>query len=487
MGKMIIGRLLLLSILLVFSLWVSAAKIKNPGERLYVFRYTLTDKGVTPSIDRPHRFLSHKSIERRHRQGLSVDSTDLPISPAYINLFETTNTHVVGCSRWQQTVLVSSPDSLTLEQLARLPMVKARRCVFVSPDSVYHSEDIRWLVHEQFNRYDSVKNDPYGMARPQLESLGGIKLHEAGFCGEGLTIAVIDGGFKGYNRIPSLQHAHLLGVRDFAAKINYDLRKMRKSRKLRKAIPTEEGPEFQAIDHGTKVFSVLAAQAPEVIIGSAPEANYWLLRSELSQAEQPIEEDLWTIAAEFADSVGVDIINSSLGYYVYDNPRDSYEHGDLDGQTALISRSASLLASKGIVLCNSAGNSGNSNWKKIGVPADAHDIITVGAINADGQVVSFSSVGPTADGRVKPDVVARGNNTSLLSGRGTLIHDMGTSFATPIVTGLVACLWQALPHLTAFDMLRLVRQSANHYETPDSTYGYGTPNFWQAYLKQKEE
>lgn len=481
------NRFLLLFSLLLASLCVRAAKVRYPGGRIFVYRYTLTDKGVTPPIDHPQRFLTHKSIERRRRQGLPIDSTDLPISPAYINLFETTNTQVIGTSRWQQTVLVKSSDSLTLEQLARLPMVKERRCVFISPDSIEQTEDVRWIVRESFQRYDSVKNDIYGMARPQIESLGGIQLHEAGFHGEGITIAIIDGGFRGYDRIPALQKAHLRGIRDFAARLTEKPgkpRKHKRSWKLKKSDSpdfSEEGPDFQAIDHGTKVFSAIAAQAPEVIMGTAPNASFWLLRSETSQTEQPVEEDLWTMAAEFADSVGADVINSSVGYYAYNNSRDNYRHEDLDGHTAFASRSASLLARKGIVLCNSAGNSGHDDWQKIGVPADAHDIITVGAVDAEGQITSFSSLGPTADLRIKPDVVARGRNTALISGKGTLVHDMGTSFSTPVVCGLVACLWQALPKLTALDIIDLVRQSGDRHDAPTAEYGYGKPDFWQAY------
>ena len=486
-------RLLMLAALLVDSQWADAAKTKYPGGRFYVFRYTLTDKGETPPIERPQRFLSHKSIERRLRQALKVDSTDLPISRAYLNIFETASTHVLGSSRWQQTVLVRGEDSLTLEQLVRLPMVKECRCVYVSPDSISEPEDIRWLAHDKFQRYDSVKNDPYGMGRPQIESLGGVRLHEAGFMGDGITIAIIDGGFRCYDRIPALQQARLLGIRDFAGRLTEKPGKQRKLKRLRKSHKSgymqfaDETPSFQDIDHGTKVYSIMAAQAPEVFIGTAPHASFWLLRSEIPQGEQPIEEDLWTMAAEFADSVGVDIINSSLGYYTYDSPHDGYRHEDLDGRTAFISKSASLLARKGIVLCNSAGNSGHDKWKKIGVPADAHDIITVGAIDADGQVTTFSSIGPTADNRVKPDIVARGRNTAMISGRGTLVHDMGTSFATPVVCGLVACLWQALPQLTALDIIGLVRRCTDHYDTPTDDSGYGKPDFWKAYQVRSEE
>jgi subtilisin family serine protease len=221
---------------------------------------------------------------------------------------------------------------------------------------------------------------------------------------------------------------------------------------------------------------------PFFYIGTAPKASYWLLRTEDQQSEQEVEEDYWTMAAEFADSAGVDIISSSLGYNEYDNHLGDYRLRDLDGKTALISRTASMLAGKGIILINSAGNLGMGPWKKITFPADAQDILTVGAVNNDRKNAPFCGVGPTQDGRVKPDVTALGSPASLISGRGTIIRDMGTSFSTPIVAGLVACLWQALPNKTALEIIDLIRQTSSQYQYPDNVYGYGIPNFWRAYM-----
>ena len=453
-----------------------AVKVKNPARGTYVYRYYLADKAATThTLDKPQRFLSKKSLERRQRQGLPIDSTDLPVARQYLKQFAVKGATIMGTSRWLNTVVVKSTDTLVLQRLAQLPIVVASRCVYVAPDSIEKPEDIRWNVHETFNRWDSVPNDPYGMAAQQIEMLGGTRLHEAGFTGRGITVAILDGGFQNYHRIPAFKNTHVLGVRDFVSPGEAS------------ESPVPPGPSFHRIDHGTKVFSAMAARAEEVIIGTAPDASYWLLRSEDNISEQPVEEDYWVMAAEFADSVGADVMNSSLGYYAYDAPLASYQLRDLDGQTAHISRAASMLARKGIVLCNSAGNSGMGKWKKIGVPADARDILTVGAVDGDGQLAPFSSIGPSQDGRVKPDVVARGSNTTLVSGRGTLVHDMGTSFSTPVTCGMVACLWQALPQLTALEIIELVRQNADQYDAPNNIFGYGLPNFWQAYqqgLKQ---
>ena len=330
------------------------------------------------------------------------------------------------------------------------------------------------------HRYSKVADRHENIhARQQVEMLGGVSMHEAGLTGKGITIAILDGGFQNYHRIPALTHAHIVGSHDFVDPANNSIEAADRKEKEAKAL------SFHRIDHGTKVLSAMAAYAPEVMIGTAPDADFWLLRSEDHDTEQPVEEDYWTMAAEFADSVGADIINSSLGYYAYDEGLPSYRLRDLDGQTAFVSRTASLLASKGIILCNSAGNSGMGKWKKIGVPADARNILTVGAIDAEGEMAPFSSIGPSQDGRVKPDVVARGSNTTLISGRGTLVHDMGTSFSTPVVCGMVACLWQGMPERSALEIIELVRQCASQHDCPDNVFGYGIPDFWKAHNTQE--
>lgn len=462
-------RLLCFILILFATLAVVARGKQAVKKKTYIYRYYLTDKQATNfAIDRPQRFLSAKSVERRARQQLPIDSTDLPVPRQYVRQFAVKGATVLGTSRWQNTVVVRSADTLLLNRLAQLPIVSEARCVYVAPDSIEKNDDISWNVHDSFNRWDSVRNEPYGMAAHQIEMLNGLRLHEAGLTGKGMVIAVLDGGFQNYDRIPALQRARVLGVRDFVHQGN----------------PEDSdypGKDFHQIDHGTRVFSAMAAYAPEVMIGTAPDASFWLLRTEEPPTEQPVEEDYWTMAAEFADSVGADIISSSLGYYKYDDGLPSYRLRNLDGKTAFVSRTASMLARKGIVHCNSAGNSGMGEWKKIGVPADAPDILTVGAVDKIGKLATFSSIGPSQDGRVKPDVVALGHNTTLISGRGTLVHDMGTSFSTPVTSGMVACLWQGLRHLTALQIIELVRQSADQYDAPNNIYGYGLPDFWKAY------
>lgn len=492
--------ILCLSVALLGGTAVKAAnKVKYPGPKQYIWRYTLRDKeGSAYSLDHPGRWLSHKSIERRRRQSLSLDSTDLPVNPRYVREMEkqaagiakgegrrTAEWQTIGTSRWHNTVLFRSTDTTLLRRLAELDFVKDVRQVWVSPDSI-ERRGPKIKVHEGWNPWDSIRGEIYGNGKEQIEMLSGHRLHDIGCKGKGMTIAVLDGGFQNTNEIPALQRANILGARDFVCPEKPGI-------SGNSGIPSASGtaadPDriFRETDHGTKVLSTMATNESQVLVGTAPEARYWLLRSEDQQSEQPVEEDYWTMAAEFADSAGVDIISSSLGYSNYDGTDNDYRQRDLDGRTALISRSASMLAQKGIILVSSAGNAGMGPWKKIEVPGDANDILTVGALNRQKENAPFSGVGPTQDGRVKPDVMALGSPAVLISGRGTIVRDMGTSFSTPIVAGLVACLWQALPEKTALDIIALVRQTASQHDEPDNIYGYGIPNFWRAYMIGKVE
>lgn len=469
-------RLLCLLFLLVFFLPAQAGteKRKYPGGKFFIYRYTLKDKQGSPySIEHPGRWLTHKSIERRRRQHLAIDSTDLPVSTKYLRQIEkmsdetvrrsqkrSTEWCIVGTSRWNNTVLVRSNDTAVFSSIAVLPCIARAERVWESPDSI--PKMVKQNYHNRFNAWDSIKGVTYGNGKEQIEMVSGQQLHRIGMKGKGITIAVLDGGFQNADVIPAFHHANIAGHKDF--------------------VYPNSPFFFQETDHGTKVLSAMAVNEPEVLIGTAPEARYWLLRCEDQQTEQPVEEDYWAFAAEFADSIGADIISSSLGYNDYDGDSAYYHQRDLDGQTALISHTASMLARKGIVLVNSAGNSGMGPWKKIAFPADANDILTVGALNTEKKNAPFSGVGPTQDGRVKPDVMALGSPAALISGRGTIVRDMGTSFSTPIVAGLVACLWQALPDKTAQEIIELIRQTSSSYQNPDNIYGYGVPNFWRAYM-----
>lgn len=449
----------LLLMVMTMTVAVNAQRTAYPGGKAYFFRIALKDKnGSAYSLKHPEKFLSEKAIERRRRQGLPVDSTDLPLAQRYVDGVCEMGVKVVGQSKWNNTLLVSTNDTTVRERVMALPYVTGVTLVLVTPDSIRPS---RRVTYERQIPSHTDTLGYYGPARKQIETLGGIRLHEAGFRGQGMTIGILDGGFMNADSIPYFRNTHILGTKNFSHPLNNDV--------------------CSELDHGTMVLSCMGTNIPGYHVGTAPEAGYWLIRTESGYFEQPCEEDFWAMGAEFADSVGVDLINSSLGYNVYDNGRGSHKYRELNGHTAFISRTASMLARKGIILVNSAGNEGNGYWKKIGVPADAEDILTAGALQPSLVNAPFSSLGPSDDGRVKPDVMAIGNPSSVVSGRGKVTTASGTSFAAPITCGMVASLWSALPHLTAYDIMDLVRGSADRYDHPDNVFGYGIPDYWKAY------
>ena len=439
--------------------------VSFPGGRCMMYRLYLRDKDLqhTPfSVNRPEQFLSARSIERRKRQGLPVDVTDLPIAPAYLDSVSRTGIEIVGQSKWNNTLLVKIHKEKELNKLNSLSFITKKLKVFSSPDSI--TERKRSSFRKELNSWESVPIH-YGAVAEQLKSLGGQRIHERGFYGNGMMIAVFDGGFMNVDRIPALHGVKLAGLKDFVVPKSNNI--------------------FEEMEHGTMVLSTMAANAPNLYVGVAPEAQYVLVRCEDERTESLAEEDYWASAAEYADSLGVDVINSSLGYHDFDDVKTNHLYWEQDGETALISHTASMCADKGIICVNSAGNDGMGVWKKINFPADAKNILTVGSINEQGKNAAFSAVGPTADGRIKPDVMAYGSPTSVITGRGSIINDNGTSFSSPLIAGMTACLWQALPHKTAKQIIKLVKMAGNNQQHPDNIYGYGVPDFWKAYQTGK--
>lgn len=442
-------------VLLVFALNICLGTFAQvtPGDTLK-YRISLKDKAATDySLQKPEMYLSKKSIERRKRQGLEIDSTDLPVCKKYVDAIRKKGVHVLVTGKWDNFVTVSCNDSMLIAEIAGLPFVR-------STERVWRG------VAKRASERDSLINKPlrtdslYGPAITQIKMSHADRLHEAGFKGQGMTIAVIDAGFHNVDKIEAMKNINILGTRDFV---------------------NPEADIYAESSHGMSVLSCMAMNQPNVMIGTAPEASYWLLRSEDEYSENLVEQDYWAAAIEFADSVGVDLVNTSLGYYSFDDPAKNYRYRDLNGHYALMSREAAKAADKGIVVVCSAGNSGSGSWKKITPPGDAENVITVGAVNKYGVLAPFSSVGNTADGRVKPDVVAVGLGSDVMGTDGNLRHANGTSFSSPIMCGMVACLWQACPELTAKEIIELVRRSGDRAVFPDNIYGYGIPDLWKAY------
>lgn len=442
-------------VLLAFALnIVLGASAQFTSTDTLKYRISLKDKKATTySVKKPEMFLSEKSIERRKKQGLSVNVTDLPVCKKYVDAIREKGVHILVTGKWDNFVTVSCNDSTLIDEIAKLPFVR-------SAERVWKGEA------KKAQRRDSLINRPlrtdslYGPAITQIQMSNANRLHEAGFKGQGMTIAVIDAGFHNADKIEAMNNIRILGTHDFV---------------------NPEADIYAESSHGMCVLSCMAMNQPNVMIGTAPEASYWLLRSEDEYSENLVEQDYWAAAIEFADSVGVDIVNTSLGYYTFDDPTKNYRYRDLNGHYALMSREAGMAADKGMVVVCSAGNSGMDSWKKTTPPGDAENVITVGAIDKKGLLAPFSSIGNTADGRVKPDVVAVGLWADVMGTDGNLRHANGTSFSSPIMCGMVACLWQACPKLTAKEIIELVRHSGDRADFPDNIYGYGVPDLWKAY------
>lgn len=435
-------------------------------QKEYRYRVTFTDKkGNGFSTKHPEKFLSQKSISRRKRYGLKIDEFDLPLSQGYVKAVCDLGLSLWTKSKWNNTAVFQTADTTKVSAILGLPFVSAVRCVWEGPDSIT-------TTPEKSNRYRILTNcrdtldNYYGHAERQVEMLGVHQLHKAGYRGEGITIAVIDGGFHNADLIRGLHSAKILGTRNFVR---------------------PERSVYEELSHGMMVLSCIGANEPGSLVGTAPEASFYLLQSEDGESEQMVEEDNWAAAVEYADSLGCDMVTSSLGYYLYDHDYMSHRYYELDGRTALNSRTASLAASRGLFLLNSAGNSADEPWKKIGFPADADDILTVGAVNKDGQNTNFSSIGNAADGRVKPDVMAMGEAASVYEIDGTVTQVNGTSFSCPIMCGAAACLIQAFPKVRPEVLMQAIRQSGNNAQHPDNIYGYGIPNMPNAVLSLQEK
>lgn len=433
------------------------------AQKTYKYRIILTDKvGTEYSLSRPQDFLSQRALERRQRQQLPVDSTDLPVSRSYMEALKEVGMNIVVTSKWNNTAVVEVTDTLLMNRVEDMPFVLGVKKVWTQPDSIPpRNADRKKEVTNQVEK----KMEYYGKGYQQINIHGGDSLHYAGFDGKGMHVAVIDAGFYNADYIKFFKKMDLLGTRDFVNPLS-DI--------------------YAENNHGMMVLSCMAAYMPKVFVGTAPKASYWLLRSEDNDSEQPVEEDYWAAAVEFADSVGVDVINTSLGYYSFDDAVSNYRYRDLDGHRSLMSHTASLIAEKGMVLVCSAGNSGRGTWKKITPPADAEHVVTVGALTRELVNTEFSSVGNTADGRIKPDVMAIGYRSTVSGNDGTVSRANGTSFASPTLCGVVTCFWQACPWLTAKEVVQAVQEAGDRAEYPDNVYGYGIPNLWKAYLKYKK-
>ncbi|WP_316845811.1 S8 family peptidase [Pedobacter psychrodurus] len=444
----------------VATLWNGKAtakcKVAVTDANEYKFRLILKDKGVSDyPIGQPLKFLSAKAIERRRKQNIAIDATDLPISSAYLRAIEAVGGKIVAKSKWLNTVSVHCEDQFLIDQYKALPFVKDVVKVWQGKKSAVTAAKYVDAPQTATNHTVQTTFD-YGSATDNISINNGQVLHQQGFKGAGIDIAVIDEGFIGLKNNSTFKNINIKGAKSFVF---------------------ENDDPYSIGSHGVEVTSCMAINLPGKYVGTAPEANYWLFRTEDGSSEFPVEEDYWVAAAEYADSVGVDVINSSLYYATsYGLDYGRYKFEDMDGKTAMSSRGANMAASKGILILNCAGN--DRSW--VGAPADAPGVLAVGSVSYKKELSYFSSWGITVDGRMKPDVMAQGGNSSVIGADGAQKNSSGTSFASPTLCGLVACLWQAFPKLTAAELREVVRQSGDKASKPEVPFGYGISDMQQA-------
>ncbi len=427
----------------------------------------LTNKNNNPySLTHPSDYLSPKAIERRSKQNIAIDSTDLPVNPAYLDSIRSAGDVVVlNTSRWLNHVLIETTDAVALAKINQFSFVKT-----VTPAAprkasakINPRTDLQ-PVRKQKRVQDAGNLLDYGSTAGQVNIHEGAFLHNKGLRGEGMVIAMLDAGYYQYDTNPAFDSIRLnnqvLDTWDFV--------------KNKRSVAEEHM-------HGAVCLSTMAANSPGKLVGTAPKAKYYLFRTEDADSEHQIEEQNWVAAAERADSLGVDIISSSLGYYEFDDESRSYSYSNMDGQTAIITRGAEAAFSKGIIVCNSAGNSGQSAWRYIIAPADGKNVLAIGAVNVNGLVGAFSSYGPSSDGRIKPDVASVGEAAAVAGTDGNPAYVNGTSLACPNLAGLITCLWQAFPEMSNADITDAIKRSAERYTTPNDRVGYGIPNMRVAY------
>lgn len=419
----------------------------------------LRDKGPEQGgwMAHPEGFLSSKALDRRAMSGTAISLADVPVSKSYLQKLADAGVKIHGASRWINAVSVET--SLSLAELQRIcPAVIAKQRVARFSTSAYQGE-----TAPMAQRIAAIDSLSYGQAGLQIRQLNLNCLHDRGFTGRDVLIAVFDAGFFNMDTISGFDSLWLQGrVRTYYDFVNHDT------------------TVFDEHNHGMNVSSIIVANLPGQMIGAAPHATLALARTENVFSETHQEEDNWMMAVEWADSLGADQIHSSLGYTLFDPGEGDFSYADLDGNTTIISRAADMAAARGILVVNSAGNEGTAPWHHISAPCDADSILCVGAVDEVGNYVTFSGVGPSADGRVKPDVAARGLGTIHVGNNGQVGGGSGTSFSAPLMSGFAACLRQAHPLRTNMEVIQAIRESGSQFATPDTLLGYGIPDACKA-------
>ena len=414
----------------------------------------------------PLKMLSQRALDRRTNQNIPLDLKDVPVELTYISQVKNASgLMVMAKSKWLNALHIRGSQA-DINALASLPFVS--KVDFADKSLNQTARIAKNSKTQKVNKAQKIKIDyAYGSSSNQIQMLNGQALHQQNFTGTGKIIAVMDGGFPGVNTAQPFQRLRtnnqILGGYNYVAR----------------------NPNVYTADsHGTLVLSTMGGYKENSLVGTAPDASYYLFITEDVASENPVEESLWVEAAERADSLGVDIINTSLGYFEFDNKAYNHTYSEMNGSTAFMTRGSEVAFSRGMLLVTSAGNSGNSSNPYIGVPADGISVLAIGAVNSVEVLTSFSSRGPSFDGRIKPDIMAQGQAAVVSDPAGNIVTADGTSFSSPIMAGMVACLWQAFPQKTNKEIRELIVKASDRFSAPNNQYGYGIPDFALAVRNQ---
>lgn len=431
---------------------IFAAEMQTLLAILSIFFVQFADKAGSNVV-----CLSPLAQQMRMERGIDIDSLDYAVSPVYLDSVTTLGAQILHTSRWFNgaTIKANQEAILAIEKCNFVDTIHLTRIEESCLDTPSQSLRKRIAI-------DNIPGDPPPPAtNRQLELFNLLPLHQAGYKGQGIRIGVADGGFYHADSLESLPHAQWLGYADFTDGQNDFF-----------------GPTG---NHGTLCLSTIIAES-NGYEGAATGAQYFLFRTEEVATESPKELDNWVAAIEMADSLGLHIVSTSLGYTQFDNEQFNFAYSDMDGRTSRGAQAAAIATRKGMLLVMAMGNDGNNDWHYLSTPADADNILSVGAVDTDGTIAQFSSYGPTADGRIKPEVCAVGKNTLLINpANNENMISNGTSFACPLIAGMAACLWSALPDASNTEIRERIIRSADRYTAPHEQYGYGIPNAWLAY------
>ena len=454
---------IIFTVLLTFSLFAQ--------KKSEAYKIKFTDKGESVyKLSNPQQYLSERSLERRLMQQIPLDESDIPVNANYLLKLKALGAEIFYTSKWLN-IAMANLDENQVAKISQLSFIKSIQKINLYDSKAHYAPEKYYFEEKNLQKIDLSKLSnnkstivglDYGPSANQVQMLKIDQLHNQGYTGNGIFIAVIDGGFNSVDQMDVFDSLRannkILGTRDFVQ-------------------PGNNVYGTNMSTHGTSVLSTMGGNLPGQIIGTAPHASYYLFRSEDVTAEYLMEEYYWVQAAEYADSLGVDILSTSLGYTVFDDTLDNHSYSDMDGNTTVITIGADLAAKKGMLVVNSAGNEGFNPWKYISAPADGDSVLTIGAVDANGIYASFSSTGPTYDGRIKPDVAAQGKNAVVAIVPSGIATSSGTSFSAPIMSGAAACLWQANQSYSNMEIYNAIKQSGSRASNPNNLIGWGIPDF----------